>query len=142
MATLPPVTRPFRFDLPALERLLREAGLANTGLPEALDDYLVAREGERLVGAVGVAYHAPVAVLHALAVTPPARGRGIGRALMDAMRADAARVGARYLLVPAGASDRYFERLGYAPLAGDALAAAQAAGLPASETAYLARAVE
>ncbi len=140
MTAPPPITRPFRFDLPALERLLHEAGLTDTGLPEALDAYLVAREGERLVGAVGADYRGPVAVLRALAVASRARGRGIGGALLEALRGDARRVGARYLLTPTATARAYFERLGYEPLEGEARAAAEAAGLAAGD--YLARPVE
>jgi amino-acid N-acetyltransferase len=128
-AVLPPITRPFRLDLPALERLLRDAGLPASGLPEALDDYLVARSGERIVGAVGAEYRGAVALVRALAVAPAARGQGLGGALVEALVADARRMGTRYLLAPAGKAADYFARLGFGPLTDEARAAAEAAGV-------------
>ncbi len=48
----PAITRPFRFDVDELTRLLHEAGVSSEGMAEHLDDYLVARTGERIVGVV------------------------------------------------------------------------------------------
>src|SRR5205823_6507998 len=112
---LPPITRPFRADLPELERLLAEAGLDATGLPAALDDYLIARDGERLVGAVGAEYRGAVALLRALVVAGAERGHGLGQALLEAIRVDARRMEARYLLVPAAWAAGYFARQGFSP---------------------------
>jgi N-acetylglutamate synthase-like GNAT family acetyltransferase len=125
----PPITRPFRLDLPALERLLRESGGGASGLPDALDDYLVARVGERIVGAVGAAYRGSAGVLRALAVAPGAEAAEVEQALVQALVADARRMGARYLLVPSGWGAERFAALGFAVPGDAARDAARAADL-------------
>jgi N-acetylglutamate synthase-like GNAT family acetyltransferase len=142
MPELPAITRPFRLDLPALQRLLSSADPADTGLPAALDDYLVARDGERLVGAIGADYRGAVAVVRALVVAPAAPAPDLERALVAALLADAHRMGARYLLAAAPAGGEPYHHLGFAALDAESRAAALAAGIAVDDGAHLARAVD
>src|SRR3954453_5854652 len=116
MPEQPSITRPFRLDLPALERLLSSGAHVETGLPAALDGYLVARDGERLVGAIGADYRGAVAVVRALVVAPTAAAPDLERALVAALLADARRMGAGYLLGAAPPGGEPYHHLGFAAL--------------------------
>jgi N-acetylglutamate synthase-like GNAT family acetyltransferase len=142
MPELPAITRPFRLDLPALERLLSSAGPVATGLPAALDDYLVARDGERVVGAIGADYRGAVAVVRAMVVAPTAPAPDLERALVAALLADARRMGAHFLLVAAPPGSEPYHRLGFAALDTEGRAAALAAGIAVNDGAHVARVVD
>jgi N-acetylglutamate synthase-like GNAT family acetyltransferase len=138
----PAITRPFRLDLPALERLLSSADPVATGLPAALDDYLVARDGERLVGAIGADYRGAVAVVRAMVVAPTASAPDLERALVEALLADARRMGAQLLLVAAPPGGEPYHHLGFVALDSASRAAALAAGIAVDDGAHVARAID
>lgn len=62
----------------------------------------------------------PYCVLHRLCVDPSLQGRGVGRAAMDEVEAQAARMGARYVrldyLSINEKAKRLYEKRGYAPV--------------------------
>ena len=108
------------------------------GDPQAIDNYevhaaddefasLVAREGGQIIGVALIARHfQESAELHLIAVTPAARGRGVGRALTERACLDLTQDGCRFLTVhTVGASfehDGYrqtrafYQALGFTPL--------------------------
>ena len=139
---LPAITRPFRFDVDALTRLLHEAGVSSEGLAECLDDYLVARAGERIVGVVGLASAGETAWLQVLAVAPAARGQGLERALVEAALADAGRRGARRVVARTALDDDLLRALGFEPLTPAALRALNDAGWEAERDPAVAGYVE
>lgn len=81
--------RAFGYPYPA-EALRRDVGAADAAV-------LGARSGGELLGFGVVRLLAGEAHVMTLAVAPPARGRGIGRALVAALRAAAIALGARTL---------------------------------------------
>ena len=108
------------------------------GDPAAIDNYatdandenftsLLARQGDETVGVALVARHFPEAAeLHLIAVTPAARGRGIGRLLTNHACADLSSDGCQFLTVhtvgPSFKHDGYaqtrmfYRSLGFTPL--------------------------
>lgn len=82
-------------DLPAIRALVRSCGLQDEdiGLPD--QRYLVARDGERLVGCIGLEIHGTSGLLRSFAVEPSSRHRGVGRTLqaaaLDVARAEGVR---------------------------------------------------
>jgi SAM-dependent methyltransferase len=76
-------------DLAALERLLGEAGLPPDGAAAHLGNFLVASDGDGLVGAAGFEAHGADALFRSLAVAPAYRGRGLARALMRRLTSQA-----------------------------------------------------
>lgn len=75
----------------------------------------------------------PDLLLRSVVVPPPARDRGLGRAVVEALEAEAARLGAARLHLLTATAARFFEGLGYRP-------AERAAAPPAiAATAQLAR---
>jgi hypothetical protein len=138
----PPITRPFRLDLPALERLLASADSIATGLPAALDDYLVARDGERLVGAIGADYRGAVALLRAMVVAPTAPTPDLEQALVEALLADARRPAGSGRPAAAPPGGEPYHHLGFVALDAAGCAAALAAGIAVDDGTHVARAVD
>jgi amino-acid N-acetyltransferase len=106
-------------DYPAIARLLTDAGLPLDGAEDAFGTGVVARDGDRLVGAAAVELYGDAALLRSVVVVPDHRGTGMGRALVSAAEDVAAAAGARtvYLLTETAAD--WFPRLGYTVVARD-----------------------
>jgi len=101
-------------DAADIQRLLESSGLPTTDLtPRLLEHFLVLRDGEALVGVVGLEPAGDAALLRSLAVAEPARGSGTGRQLLDAAEALARTLGARDLYLLTTTATDYFARRGY-----------------------------
>ena len=70
-------------DLPAILDLVRAVHLPPEGIEETSAYFWVAREGERIVGTVGLEVYDDLALLRSLAVTPERQRTGLGRALTE-----------------------------------------------------------
>ncbi len=91
-ATIEPV-RPS--DVAAVEEVLTASGLPVVGLSEAIEGFLLARVGDRVVGCAGMELYGRTALLRSLAVLPEHRGRGLGARLAAEIVERARRLGAR-----------------------------------------------
>jgi amino-acid N-acetyltransferase len=100
-------------DYPAISEALTQAALPLEGAEAAFGTGVVAREGDRVVGAAAVELYGDAALLRSVVVVPGRRGGGHGRALVAAAEGLAAEAGAReaYLLTETAAA--WFGRLGY-----------------------------
>jgi N-acetylglutamate synthase-like GNAT family acetyltransferase len=74
-------------DLPFAVSLAKSLGLDYPGMKK--DRFWVAEEGQRIVGIVGLKKHHDCIELCALGVEPAGRGRGVAKALVDALMAEA-----------------------------------------------------
>lgn len=103
-------------DRPEIEQLLEASGLPLAGVAEALDEFLVAREGGRLTGAIGLELYGSAALLRSAAVDPAARGRRVGAMLVDRLLAEAGGRGIRDLYLLTTTAERWFPRFGFEPI--------------------------
>lgn len=92
------------WDIPAVALIEAGSHPADAWSPETFwselaqrstRSYLVATQGEHIVGYAGIAVMAGEADLQTIAVAPGARGTGIGRRLLTAVTAEAVARGAR-----------------------------------------------
>jgi amino-acid N-acetyltransferase len=100
-------------DLPAIERLLTDAGLPLAGVADALGAFTVAESEGGLVAVAGLEVCRGNALLRSVAVAPEWRSRGLGRTLVTHVIDDAAArgLGALYLLTTT--AERYFPTFGF-----------------------------
>lgn len=100
-------------DLDAVNRLLRSADLTTGGVAEALAGFVVAEEGDRLVGVAGLELHGGDGVLRSVAVAPAFRGRGLGAMLTERVMAAARAAGLGRLYLLTMTAEGYFPRHGF-----------------------------
>lgn len=134
-------------DLASVERLLTASGLPTVGVADALCTFVVAeregdvaeREGD-IVGVVGLEVCGDHGLLRSTAVDPAYRDRGLGRALVERIIAEAEARGIHALYLLTTTAERYFPSFGFATITRDTVpspirATAEFAGAcPASAT--------
>lgn len=95
-------------DWTAIEALLTANALPLAGAREHLRTYWIAVDQAECVGVAGIEVYGPVALLRSVAVQGARRTTGIGSALVDAVMADAARVGIETLYLLTTTAADYF----------------------------------
>ena len=103
-------------DLPDILALLRRCELLESGVAEAIDDFVVLRNGNELLGCAGLEVYGQHGLLRSVAIQPSARKLGLGRQLVDAVVAAARSRGLCELYLLTTTAPEFFERLGFAPL--------------------------
>ncbi len=108
-------------DLDAdIEALLLEAGLPVSDMSgKASLSLLGTRKNGHLLGVVGIETYDTEGLLRSLAVTPAARGTGLGLRLVSEAESWAAVHGIKVLYLLTTTADEFFIRLGYESIARD-----------------------
>ena len=96
-----------------IRALLIDSGLPVDDLEAAAIDFIVAVEGDRLDGVVGLEPFAGVGLLRSLAVAPAVRGTGAGIALVQAVESHARSRGLEHLVLLTQTAAPFFARRGY-----------------------------
>lgn len=100
-------------DLAAIQELLIASGLPLDGVAEALSTFTIAESGTVLIGVAGVEICRENALLRSVAVRPEWRSRGLGRALVTRVIADAEARGIPALYLLTTSAERYFPSFGF-----------------------------
>ena len=100
-------------DLSAVEGLLTANDLPVDGVSDNFDSFVVAVDGDTIVGAVGLEKYDSAALLRSAVVQADARGRGVGRRLVEQIleRAEQSGIDEVYLLTTT--AEDYFPRFGF-----------------------------
>ena len=101
-------------DLDVVERLLTESGLPVDGVKENFSSFVVAEEGGRIIGTVGLEKFGSVALLRSAVVSEGHRGGGVGRRLVERILQFAENDGIEELFLLTTTAERYFPRFGFA----------------------------
>ncbi|WP_128546402.1 arsenic resistance N-acetyltransferase ArsN2 [Larkinella soli] len=96
--------------------LLSSAALPTEDLPADLQGFILAFDGERLVGSAGLADEEGYGLLRSVAVDPGYRNRRLGRQLAEAALDLARQRSVREVYLITTTADRYFERHGFRPV--------------------------
>lgn len=124
-ATAPNLRAARPADLPAIERLLTAAALPLDGVREALGaqppGFVVADLDGVLVGVAGLEVCCENALLRSVSVAPEWRRRGLGRALVTRIVAEAEARGIRALYLLTTTAEQYFPSFGFARVERDAV---------------------
>ena len=108
-------------DLSAVLELLAGATLPRAGVAQHFDTFLVARSGERLVGAIGLERYGDSGLLRSAVVSPDRRGEGIGRALAAELLKRSAGGGVKRVFLLTETAAPFFGHLGFVPIAREAV---------------------
>lgn len=100
-------------DLASVERLLVASGLPTAGVAAALCTFVVAEREGNIVGVVGLEVCCDHGLLRSTAVDPAYRDRGLGRALVERVIAEAEARGIHALYLLTTTAERYFPSFGF-----------------------------
>lgn len=108
-------------DWPEIAALLQAAGLPQAGAIEHLDQFIVARRAEVLIGVAGLEAYGDEGLLRSVVVAARERGSGLGRRLVADVIAAARERGLRGLTLLTETAPEFFPRLGFVPIARQAV---------------------
>jgi amino-acid N-acetyltransferase len=97
-------------DEPAVRTLLQQAGLPHEDFAAHLANFLVARQGGVVVGAVGFERHGHDALLRSLVVAEGWQGDGLGGALLKRIEDEAQRQDIRRFYLLTTTAERFFTK--------------------------------
>jgi N-acetylglutamate synthase-like GNAT family acetyltransferase len=104
-------------DLPSIERLLTTSQLPLAGVADSLPGFVVAESDGAIVGTAALEVCCDNALLRSVAVAPEWRSRGLGRALVTRVIADAEARGLRALYLLTTTAEHYFPSFGFPEVA-------------------------
>jgi DNA mismatch repair protein MutS len=100
-------------DADAIRALLQRNGLPTGDLVTSRPEFIVACEGERIIGAGALERCGNAALLRSVAVERQWRGSGVGRLIVAELERRASASGLRELILLTETARDFFERLGY-----------------------------
>jgi len=100
-------------DLPAIKRLLADNDLPTEGVDDHWKTFVVARDGDAIVGCGGSEAHEVVALLRSIAVHPDYRSLGVGRRIVRQLLDRLASRGIREFYLLTTTAEPYFRKRGF-----------------------------
>ncbi len=100
-------------DLDAVQRLLAASGLPIDGVEENFADFIVAEERHDIAGVIGMERYGAAGLLRSAAVSPAARGSGLGSQLVKKLLERASEQGVRDVYLLTTTAEEYFPRFGF-----------------------------
>jgi amino-acid N-acetyltransferase len=100
-------------DLDAVEGLLSANDLPLDGVKENLSGFVVAEEGGRVIGAVGLEKFGSIALLRSAVVSNDHRGKGVGSRLIEHILENADKDAIEELFLLTTTAEDYFPRFGF-----------------------------
>lgn len=105
-------------DLESVLALLDEVELPTEGVAEHFREFLVARDGSKLIGCIGQERYGDVTLLRSLAVSPNLQRSGLGKALTARLLEAALAAGvSEVVLLTTTAKDFFARQFGFAETA-------------------------
>ncbi len=101
-------------DFSAVKKLLVANKLPVEGVPPSLLNFLVAEDGKKIVGAIGLEVFGNVALLRSAVVSESARGAEIGAKLVDGILSKSRVIGVTHVYLLTTTAEKYFPRFGFA----------------------------
>ena len=109
-----PVVKPASAgDLDAIKQLLEQNDLPLAGVDEHWKTFVVAREGDHVIGCGGSETYANAALVRSIAVVPEYRSRGIGRLIVRHLIDRLSARGIREFYLLTTTASEYFKKRGF-----------------------------
>ena len=102
-----------RADLDAIKALLEETGLPTAGVDDHWKTFIVARDGDRIVGCGGSEAYQVAALIRSIAVKPEYRSHGVGRRLVRQLLDRLSSHGLREFYLLTTTAEEYFVKRGF-----------------------------
>jgi amino-acid N-acetyltransferase len=103
-------------DLDAIKSLLTRSNLPIDGVDEHWKTFLVARDGDALVGCGGAEAYQFAALIRSVAVEPQHRSQGLGRRIVRQLLDRLASRGLREFYLLTTDAEAYFRKRGFKPI--------------------------
>ncbi len=100
-------------DLSAIKGILSNVGLPYEDVGEHLDNFFVARQGNAVIGTVGMEVYNGAALLRSLAVEESQRNKGIAKSLYNKLVEHIESKGIQQVSLLTTTAEQYFARLGF-----------------------------
>ncbi|HET7706502.1 MAG TPA: arsenic resistance N-acetyltransferase ArsN2 [Thermoanaerobaculia bacterium] len=100
-------------DVPAIKDLLTSASLPTAGVDDHWQTFLVARDGDKLIGCGGAEAYPTAALIRSIAVDPAYRSHGVGRRIVRQLLDRLASRGLREFYLLTTTAEDYFARRGF-----------------------------
>ena len=100
-------------DLHAIRDLLTASGLPTAGLEDHWKTFVVAHDGDRIVGCGGAEAYQFAALIRSIAVEPTYRGKGLGRRIVRQLLDRLASRGLREFYLLTTDAEEYFRKRGF-----------------------------
>jgi amino-acid N-acetyltransferase len=104
----------------AVTRLLVANGMPVDGVPDSLQNFLVALDGQKVIGAIGLEVFDDLALLRSAVVDESARGTGLGTQLVEGALSKARVLRVRDVYLLTTRAEKYFPRFGFEVVPRDA----------------------
>ena len=103
-------------DLESIKSLLATNGLPTAGVDDHWKTFLLARDGDKIVGVGGAEAYQFAALIRSVAVLPEYRSHGIGRKLVRQLLDRLASRGLREFYLLTTTAEEYFRKRGFKPI--------------------------
>lgn len=103
-------------DVDAIKSLLAAGGMSDEGVDEHWKTFVVARDGDRMVGCGGAQAYQFAALIRSVIVAPEYRRNGIGRKLVRQLLDRLASRGLREFYLVTTEAEGYFKKRGFKPV--------------------------
>jgi len=100
-------------DTAPIEALLQSVGLPTADLASAKPLFVIASEGDLLIGVAAIERFGESALVRSVAVVSAHRSRGVGHALVEQVERQARKEGAKQLILLTERAKTFFLREGY-----------------------------
>jgi amino-acid N-acetyltransferase len=111
-------------DLPEILGLLERCGLPQDGLKTSTALIVVAKDADAVLGCAALEVYGTAGLLRSVAVDSAHRWQAVGTQLVERMVAEAKQHGIRELYLLTETAAEYFPRLGFRPIAREAVSPA------------------
>jgi len=96
-----------------IKELLQSQNLPSEDLPGILSDFYTVRDGQKLVGLIGMERYGSCGLLRSMVVHPEHRNKGIAEALVKQLEQAASATGITDMYILTETAEQYFKRKGY-----------------------------
>jgi amino-acid N-acetyltransferase len=111
------ITSATEHDIDSIRALLVENGLPTAGVDDHWQTFLIARDGDRIIGCGGSETYPAAALIRSIAVAPEYRKSGIGRKIVRHLLDRLTENGLRDFYLLTTTAEEYFKKRGFKRIA-------------------------